>query len=86
MWANFRLPVWLLISCLKLLWHSLHRNNGTYPVSYTHLHLDFLPFDVYDFFQNTVLASFFQCFYCLFYIINNFSVYDFYPISYTHLN
>ena len=30
MWANFRLPVWLLISCLKLLRHSLHRNNGTY--------------------------------------------------------
>ena len=32
MWANFRLPVWLLISCLKLLRHSLHRNNGDKPV------------------------------------------------------
>ena len=30
MWANFRLPVWLLISCLKLLRHSLYKISPFY--------------------------------------------------------
>lgn len=59
MWANFRLPVWLLISCLKLLRYSLHRNNGTYLYKISPFYCCECAHAVFNFF-----LYFFLCFFC----------------------
>lgn len=58
MWANFRLPVWLLISCLKLLPHSLHRNNDTYLYKISPFTVSECAHAVFNFF-----LYFFLCFF-----------------------
>lgn len=63
MWANFRLPVWLLISCLKLLPHSLHRNNGTYLYKTS-------PFLLLANVRTLFLTSFFTSFFASFVFIS----------------
>lgn len=63
MWANFRLPVWLLISCLKLLPHSLHRNNGTYLYKTS-------PFYCWRMCARCFLTSFFTSFFASFVFIS----------------
>ena len=63
MWANFRLPVWLLISCLKLLRHSLHRNNGTYLYKIS-------PFYCWANVRTLFLTSFFTSFFASFVFIS----------------